>query len=111
MLANMSSIVAVHSLKADTKADDQHALDTWRKPAGDNGRFWLRDDLPKVTPQAQIFLYQYDSIKAFETKGHFVSTADNLLGSVRSVRREDQRRPLLFIAQGLGGLLVFQVSL
>lgn len=45
-----SSIVAVHGLNPHSKPDEQHAWDTWRKPAGPAGRLWLRDDLPKVAP-------------------------------------------------------------
>ena len=107
----MTSVVAVHSINSEHRAAEQHALDTWRKPAGDNGRFWLRDDLIEVTPQAHIFLYQYDSINAFETKTSFVSAANDLLESISSVRQEDTRKPLLFIAHSVGGWLVLRVSL
>ena len=110
MLAKVTSIVAVHGFNSDSKADDQHALDTWRKPAGDNGRFWLRDDLPGAIPKARIFLYEYDGIQAFEKKGHFVSAGNDLLESVRDVRHEDPNGSLIFIAYDLGGMLVLQVS-
>lgn len=107
----MNSVVAVHGFYTEHKAAEQHALDTWRKPAGDNGRFWLRDDLAAAIPQARIFLYEYDSIQVFEKRGHFVSTANDLLESIRNVRQDDPSSPLLFIAHGLGGMLVLQVGL
>lgn len=68
----MSSIVAIHALN--------HAWDTWRKPAGDNGHLLLRDDLPDHLPRARISLYEYDSKMIFGgTKGNFLDTADGLL--------------------------------
>ena len=107
----MTSVVAVHSFNSEHKPAKRHALDTWRKPASDSGRFWLRDDLPAAIPQARIFLYQYDSIKAIETNRSFVSAANDLLESIRSVRQEDPREPLLFVAYSVGGWLVLRVSL
>ena len=109
--ANATSVVAVHSFNSEHKAAEQHALDTWQKPVGDNGRFWLRDDLPGAIPQARIFLYEYDSIQAFEKHDHFISTSNGLLELIRSDRQENAWSPLLFIAHGVGGLLVLQVSL
>ena len=107
----MTIVVAVHSFYSEPKAAEQHALDIWRNLAGDDGRFWLRDDLPGAIPQARIFLYEYDSVQTFENKGHLFSTAEDLLESVSSVRHEDPNRSLIFIAHGLGGFLVLQVSM
>ena len=107
------SIVAVHGLNVDGVADDQHAWDTWIKPAGPSGRFWLRDDLPHhYTPQARILLYKYNSALVFGSpdKDHFVDQGNDLLQSIQNERPKDRNRPLIFIAHNLGGILVQQVS-
>ena len=107
------SIVAVHGLNVDGVADDQHAWDTWIKPAGPSGRCWLRDDLPHhYTPQARILLYKYNSALVFGSpdKDHFVDQGNDLLQSIQNERPKDRNRPLIFIAHNLGGILVQQVS-
>lgn len=55
---SLVDIVAVHGLNPRSKDDEEHAWDSWRKPAGNNGRIWLKDDLPKgYTAQARIFIW------------------------------------------------------
>lgn len=103
----------MHGLNVDGVADAQHAWDTWRKPAGPSGRFWLRDDLRQnYTPRARIFLYKYDSARVFGSpdKDHFVDEGNDLLQSVQNERPKDRNRPLIFVAHNLGGILVQQVS-
>lgn len=107
-----TSIIAVPGLNPRSKSDEQHAWDTWRKPAGDNGQLWLRDDLPKKhTTQARIFLWVYNSTVVYgRDRGQFIDKANDLLEALRIERREDPDRPLIFLAHSLGGILVQQVG-
>ena len=61
----------------------------WRKPSGDKGRLWLRDDLPKYAPWARIFLYQYNSKLVYGgDKARFVDKANDLLETLRIERKK-----------------------
>lgn len=106
------SIVAVHGPNPRSKDDEQHAWDTWRKPAGDQGRLWLKDDLPeRYTTQARIFLWVYNSTLVYgRDRGQFIDKANDLLEALRIERRKDPNRPLIFLAHSLGGILVQQVD-
>ena len=69
--------------------DVQHAWNTWRKPSGDDGRLWLRDDLPKHMPEARIFLYEYNSRLIYGgDKSRFVDKANDLLEALRGERKK-----------------------
>ena len=103
----MHSIVAVHGL--NPWGNPEHAYDTWRKPKGENGGLWLRDELPKAIPNARIFLYQYDSSPAFGTsKDRFVHQANDLLERVHVKRTTCPTRPLILMGHSLGGILIKQ---
>lgn len=106
------SIIAVHGLNPRSKDDEEHAWDTWRTPAGDDGRIWLKDDLPKrYTSQARIFLWVYNSTLVYgKDRGQFIDKANDLLEALRIERRQDPDRPLIFLAHSLGGILVQQVG-
>ena len=108
-----NSIVAVHGLNPISKDDEDHAWNTWRKPDGDNGRNWLKDDLPKTyTPKARIFIWVYNSTLVYGSRrGQFIDKANELLEALRIERQRDPDRPLMFLAYSLGGILVQQVSL
>ena len=107
-----NSIVAVHGLNPRSKNDEDHAWDTWRKPSGDEGRNWLKDDLPKMyTAKARIFLWVYNSTLVYgRDRGQFIDKANDLLEELRIERQRDPGRPLIFLAHSLGGILVQQVS-
>ena len=55
------SIIAIHGLNPSSVPDHECAWNTWRKPSGDRGRLWLRENLPESAPDAYIFLYGYYS--------------------------------------------------
>lgn len=107
-----NSIIAVHGLNPRSKSDEEHAWDTWRKPAGESGRLWLQTDLPeKHTTQARIFLWVYNSTLVYgRDRGQFIDKANDLLEALRIERRKDPDRPLIFLAHSLGGILVQQVG-
>ncbi|KAL9596526.1 MAG: hypothetical protein Q9219_005747 [cf. Caloplaca sp. 3 TL-2023] len=100
-------IIAVHGL--NPWGNPEHALDTWRKPKGENGNLWLRDELPKTLPHARIFLYSYDSSPAFgSSKERFVHQANDLLERIHIKRTECDKRPVILIGHSLGGILIKQ---
>ncbi|KAF7173966.1 hypothetical protein CNMCM6106_008069 [Aspergillus hiratsukae] len=102
-------IVAVHGLNPRGKDMADHAWDTWRKPSGEKGRLWLRDDLPKALPESRIFLYEYDSTAVYgKDKSTFMDKANNLLEWIRVKRQNADQRPLLLLGHSLGGLLIKQ---
>ncbi|KAK7222706.1 hypothetical protein V2G26_010709 [Clonostachys chloroleuca] len=99
-------IVAVHGLNPRSRDDTEHAWNTWRNRA--SGRLWLRDDLPQSTPDARIFIYEYNATAVYgKDKSTFVEKSNELLEAVRA-ERDDEERPILFLAHSMGGLLVKQ---
>ncbi|KAK4216771.1 hypothetical protein QBC37DRAFT_480297 [Rhypophila decipiens] len=113
---------------------DGHPFKTWAKdsPKGLAPCFWPADLLPRDCPDAQILVYGYDrGISQFPTKdvdrsdifshandrlfsmsrpgtdsGKYTvySHGKDLLSSLS--RSRDSNRPLIFVAHGLGGLIV-----
>ena len=79
----------MHGLNPRSVPEADHAWDTWRKPSGDKGRLWLRDDLPKYAPYARIFLYQYNSKLVYGgDKARFIDKANDLLEALRIERKK-----------------------
>ncbi|RSL38692.1 hypothetical protein CEP53_014656 [Fusarium sp. AF-6] len=102
-------IVAVHGLNPRSKPDQEHAWDTWRTPAGPEGKLWLRDELPKELPHARIFLYEYNSTAVYgKDRTTFIDKVNGFLEELRIDRRKAPRRPLLLLGHSLGGLLIKQ---
>jgi hypothetical protein len=103
------SIIAIHGLNPRSKKDTDHAWDTWRTPAGPQGRLWLRDDLPQYTPDSRIFLYEYNSTAVYgKDKSMFIDKANELLEAIRTERDDVETRPILLLGHSLGGLLIKQ---
>lgn len=100
----------VHGLNPRSKDDAVHAWDTWRTPSGSSGRLWLREDLPEYVPDSRIFLYQYNATAVYgKDRDTFIGKANELLEAIRIERDEEaERRPLLFLAHSMGGLLIKQ---
>jgi len=103
-------IVAVHGLNPFGKPDHEHAVSTWQKPKGQNGKSWLSDALPAVLPTARVFIYEYEANPTFNLdKTRFISRANELLERLRIVRREcPPTHPLIFLGHSLGGIMVKQ---
>jgi hypothetical protein len=102
-------IIAVHGLNPRSKSDAAHAWDTWRTPAGPDGRLWLRDDLPQHLPDARVFLYEYNATAVYgRDRDTFVGKANELLEAIRIERDDVEARPILFFGHSMGGLLVKQ---
>ncbi|ETS73696.1 hypothetical protein PFICI_14642 [Pestalotiopsis fici W106-1] len=102
-------LIAVHGLNPRSKKDADHAFDTWRTPAGETGRLWLRDDLPCVLPDTRICLYEYNATAVYgKDRDTFVGKANELLEAIRIERDEDEDRPIIFLGHSMGGLLIKQ---
>jgi hypothetical protein len=101
MLTIVHSIVFVHGLNGQSK-------NTW---TSENDVFWPKDLLSKTCPDVRILTYGYDSRIADLVRGlrssvnrHGVDLISKLALS-RSTA-EAARRPLIFVAHSLGGLIV-----
>jgi pimeloyl-ACP methyl ester carboxylesterase len=105
----ISSIIAVHGLGPRRKNNFDHAWDTWRTPAGPQGRLWLRDDLPQSIPESRIFLYEYKSTAAYgKSRDTFIDKANELLEQIIIERDGVEPRPIVFLGHSMGGLLIKQ---
>ncbi|CAG7847041.1 SubName: Full=Uncharacterized protein {ECO:0000313/EMBL:CCA68224.1} [Serendipita indica DSM 11827] len=94
-------IIAIHGL-------DGHRENTW---TAQNGVLWLRDLLSADIPNARILVYGYDA----DTRSReCVSTqtiyqhADKFIKSLSRQRTDSPRRPIIFVAHSLGGIVLKQ---
>ncbi|CCA76673.1 hypothetical protein PIIN_10662 [Serendipita indica DSM 11827] len=92
-------IVAIHGLQG-------HREKTWTT---DKGVCWLRDFLPSDLPNARILSYGYDA----DTRSQeCVSTqtiarhAQGLANALSRIRNDAPRRPIVFIAHDIGGIIL-----
>jgi len=95
-------IVAVHGL-------DGEPTKTWTDPK--TKAFWIKDYLPQDIPDARILNFGYNARAAFgNTTAQVIDHAKDLLSSLLDKREEEieRRRPLIFIAHSLGGIIVKQ---
>jgi hypothetical protein len=108
-LLTTCSIIAVHGLNPRSKKDADHAWDTWRTPAGPQGRLWPRDDLPQHIPESRIFLYEYNSTAVYgKDRSTFIDKANDLLEAIRTERDNSETTPILLLGHSMGGLLIKQ---
>ncbi len=98
-------IVAVHGLNGT-------AMGTWtgakveQQSHRATKRLWLKDFLYKDFPGARVFTYKYPSHLFFsKSKGTTDDYAEKLLLGLRSHRVGQERRPIIFIAHSLGGIV------
>jgi protein SERAC1 len=76
------------------------------------GSHWPRDFLPRDCSEARILVWGYDSrvSKGYcgSNKSNIFAHAKDLLYSLR--RDKPPRRPVIFVAHSLGGILVKEVG-
>ncbi|KAI1801665.1 hypothetical protein F4811DRAFT_451374 [Daldinia bambusicola] len=93
-------IVAVHGLNGK-------ARETWKDEKTDT--LWLEDFLPEAIPNARIMTFGYDSsLLLSNSKGRIEDFARDLLNRLWVTRhgQEASKRPIVFIAHSLGGIVV-----
>lgn len=92
-------IIAIHGLNG-------HREKTW---TAYNDILWLRDLLPSALPQARVLTYGYDANTHSQER---VSTltmrqhAEGLAHDITRIRKQDNRRPIIFVAYDLGGIIL-----
>ncbi|KAI1172101.1 hypothetical protein F4777DRAFT_590802 [Nemania sp. FL0916] len=73
--------------------------------------FWPRDLLPGVIPHSRVLTFGYDtnirhSFNGPISQNRLSDHAKDFLAALQDCRRHHSRRPLIFVAHSLGGLLV-----
>ncbi|KAG9021524.1 hypothetical protein FS842_006570, partial [Serendipita sp. 407] len=95
-------IIAIHGL-------DGHRENSW---TADDGTMWLRDLLPDDVPNARILTYGYDaytrSFSRTSTKTIFHHAEAFVEDLSRLRRAADPKRPIIFLAHSLGGIILKQ---
>lgn len=97
--------MAVHGLSGDWES-------TWTDP--DSGKLWLRDFLPLQFPslKLRIWSFGYDSATAFTNSvADIDDAAKALVDALDGERQENnaRKKPIIFIAHSLGGIIVKRV--
>lgn len=97
--------MAVHGLSGDWES-------TWTDP--DSGNLWLRDFLPSQFPslKLRIWSFGYDSAIAFTNSVADIDDAAKALVNALDGERQTEnskRKPIIFIAHSLGGIIVKRV--
>jgi hypothetical protein len=107
-------IIALHGIDGTPfKTWTYTEMDSSGKSGKSRDTFWLQDFLPDVFPGSRIYTYGYNAQILFsKATGEIVDFASTLLELIldRRTRREQQRRPIVFICHSMGGLVVKQVS-
>ena len=85
-----------------------HPFESWKHRT--SGYMWLRDGLPRDIPQARILTYGYD-MKLAQTEDHSPLNSItlrfcDLLRNMLISSAQTPRRPLLFVAHSLGGVVL-----
>ncbi|CCA68763.1 hypothetical protein PIIN_02625 [Serendipita indica DSM 11827] len=96
------AIVAIHGL-------DGHRERSWTHEKDESQILWLRDLLPSDVPNARILVYGYDANTHDST---CVSTqtiyrhSESFAKALVRIRHAAPRRPLIFVAHSLGGIVL-----
>ena len=98
-----SSIVAVHGL-------DEDLIEAWTDPT--TQVLWLQDLLPQILPTARVLTFGYNaqasSFCGYGSADRLQQHAQTLVAELQADRSLEacEKRPILFVCHGLGGILV-----
>ncbi|KAL4755727.1 uncharacterized protein BDW70DRAFT_49280 [Aspergillus foveolatus] len=101
--ADLVDIVAIHGLHEDS-------VNAWIEP--ETGILWLRDLVPLHIPQARILSFGYEALPSSYDDERIVekiqSLATTLVADLEGDRSLEncERRPIIFVCHGLGGVVV-----
>lgn len=78
--------------------------------------YWLLDLLPRSCPETRVLTWGCEAVARggmLGEKGDVFSIADRFLRELTLLRNETEtaRRPIMFVAHSLGGIIVKEVSL
>ncbi|PVF97374.1 hypothetical protein CPB86DRAFT_815646 [Serendipita vermifera] len=95
-------IVAIHGLGG-------HRERSWTAKNDKNGKMWLKDFLPDDIPNARILTYGHNadthSVTYMPAQNIF-SLAETFVEDLILERRTDPKRPIIFLAHSLGGIIL-----
>ncbi|KAG8526971.1 uncharacterized protein KY384_008400 [Bacidia gigantensis] len=90
-------VIAIHGLNG-------HPTGSWT--GLDSKSLWLRDSLPEELPGARIFSYGYPADIVFNpSKATLYDLAVGFVSSLMTKRLPRQRRPIIFVAHSMGGII------
>ncbi|KKZ61534.1 hypothetical protein EMCG_03895 [[Emmonsia] crescens] len=101
--ADAVDIVAIHGLH-------ENPITAWIEP--ESGVLWLRDLVPLHIPKARILCFGYEASPSFYDDDRIVekiqSLATTLVADLEGDRSLEncERRPIIFVCHGLGGVVV-----
>ncbi|PGH01489.1 hypothetical protein GX51_05176 [Blastomyces parvus] len=101
--ADAVDIVAIHGL-------NENSITAWIEP--ESGVLWLRDLIPLQVPKARILSFGYEASPSFFDDERIVekiqSLATTLVADLEGDRSLEncERRPIIFVCHGLGGVVV-----
>lgn len=92
-------IIAIHGLGG-------HRESTWK---ADDGTLWLRDFLGDDLPNVRVLSYGYDAAPGSDRRvahNTIRELADQFVNALVKERTDHPRRPIIFIAHDLGGIIL-----
>lgn len=100
--AKAVDIIGIHNFSGSPN-------DTWKT---EEGTFWLRDLLPRDFKHARIFSFGFEPLDVLsDPSKNFGYMAGDIFKSIVDVRNDiPSSRPLIILCNGLGALLVGEVS-
>jgi pimeloyl-ACP methyl ester carboxylesterase len=89
----------------------QKVVDSFKVSRDRKAVYWPRDLLPQTLPYARVLTYGYDThlghrLGRPKSQNTVYDFAKDFLMELEAVRRSQPKRPLLFIAHSLGGIVV-----